>query len=96
MHDAQGHETAADAKPSPEELKRLSEELAAAWALLPQLADLPAFREQYPSRGNAVYTTPVVLWMLLWQRMSPDSTLEAALKNLIQTRPSLLPEPPFL
>ena len=34
----------------------------------------------------------VVLWMLVYQRLKPDASLENAVKHLIDTRPSYLPE----
>lgn len=46
--------------------------------------------QRHPVRGNAVYTTSLVLWMVVYQRMSPDSTLEAAVKKLIDSRPVFL------
>ena len=42
-------------------------------------------------RENAVYTTSAVLWLLVCQRLNPDSSLEAAVKRLIESQPSLLP-----
>jgi hypothetical protein len=63
-----------------------------AFALLAELVDLSEADERHPVRGNAVYTTSVVLWMLVYQRMSPDSSLEAAVKALIEAQPACLPE----
>ena len=63
-----------------------------AFNTLPELIHFPEFDALYPSADNAVYSTSVVLWMLTYQRLSPDSTLEAAVKRLVQDQPDLLPE----
>lgn len=47
--------------------------------------------QEYPLRGNAVFINSVVLLMLLYQRMCPDKSLEAAVKVLLETMPSILP-----
>lgn len=47
--------------------------------------------QEYPQRGNAVFINSVVLLMLLYQRMCPDKSLEAAVKVLLETMPSILP-----
>lgn len=48
--------------------------------------------QEFPLRGNAVFINSVVLLMLLYQRMSPDKSLEAAVKMLLETLPSILPD----
>ena len=53
--------------------------------------DLQRADELFPVRGNAVYGTSVVLWMLVYQRMSPDAMREAAVQKLLETRPGLWP-----
>jgi hypothetical protein len=63
-----------------------------AFGLLEQLVDLSQANQLAPLRSNAVYLTSVVLWMLVYQRMNPDSSLEAAVKLLIESRPGLLPD----
>lgn len=63
-----------------------------AFNTLPALIHFLEFVALYPSADNAVYSTSVVLWMLTDQRLSPDSTLEAAVKRLVQDQPDLLPE----
>jgi hypothetical protein len=63
-----------------------------AFALLGDMFDPREADEQFPVRGNAVYSTCVVVWMLVYQRMHPDKSLEAAVKHLIDSRPSFLPE----
>ena len=62
-----------------------------AFELLRDLVDWSAVDQQFPVRGNAVYTTGVVLWMLVSQRMAPERSLESAVKRLIDTQPDFLP-----
>lgn len=62
-----------------------------AFELLGGLVDLSAADELYPKRANAVYTSCVVLWMLIYQRLKPDASLEVAVKHLLETRPAYLP-----
>ena len=63
-----------------------------AFAVLRTLVDFEEVEREHPSRSNAVYTTSVVLWMLVYQRLNPDRSLEAAVKQLIENPPDLLPE----
>ena len=63
-----------------------------AFELLQELVDWSAADVEFPRRGNAVYTTSVVLWMLVSQRMNPERSLESAVKRLIQTQPDFLPQ----
>ena len=63
-----------------------------AFGLLEQLVDLTQADQICPLRANAVYLSSVVLWMLVYQRMNPDSSLEAAVKMLLASRPRLLPD----
>ena len=60
--------------------------------LLSELVDLSEADEFHPMRANAVYTSSVILWMLVHQRLKPDASLEAAVKHLLETRPTYLPE----
>ena len=62
-----------------------------AFELLSQLVDLRTADQLHPVGENAVYTTSVVLWMLVYQRMNPDASLEAAVKELIRAKPDFLP-----
>ena len=62
-----------------------------AFERLRELVDWSAVDRQFPVRENAVYTTSVVLWMLVFQRMNPEASLEAAVKNLIESQPDFLP-----
>lgn len=68
----------------------LDAEFDRAFEMLNGLVDLTQADQLCPIRSNAVYTTSVVLWMLVYQRMSPDSSLEAAVKKLVKSQPSLL------
>jgi hypothetical protein len=63
-----------------------------AFELLSNLVDLSEANELAPKRGNAVFTACVVLWMLIYQRLKRDASLEAAVKHLLDTRPDYLPE----
>jgi len=63
-----------------------------AFERLTQLVDLEHADRLHPVRGNAVYISSVVLWMLVYQRMNPDASLEAAVKKLIDSRPGFLPD----
>ena len=62
-----------------------------AFELLRDLVDWSAADQQFPMRGNAVYTTGVVLWMLVSQRMAPERSWESAVKRLLDTQPDFLP-----
>jgi hypothetical protein len=63
-----------------------------AFEFLKTKIDLSQANGQHPVRANAVYTTAVVLWMLVYQRMNPDKTLEAAVKKLVKSKPNFLPD----
>lgn len=63
-----------------------------AFQVLAQLIDWSKLDQQFPVRENAVFTTSVVLWMLVYQRMKPDASLEAAVKTLIEAKPAFLPD----
>ena len=62
-----------------------------AFKLLQSLVEFSDASELFPKRANAVYTASVVLWMLVYQRLKPDASLEAAVKHLIETKPDYLP-----
>lgn len=79
-------------KPSIEFTELQSEEFDKSFELLSGLVDLSYADELHPKRGNAVYTSCVVLWMLIYQRMKPDASLEAAVKHLLETQPDYLPK----
>lgn len=63
-----------------------------AFELLQDLVDWSDLDQQHPVRENAVYTTSVVLWMLVYQRIHSDSSLEAAVKMLVDSDPGFLPQ----
>ena len=71
---------------------RLDVEFDRAFELLRQIVDFDQVDQMHPVRSNAVYTTSLVLWMLVYQRMSIDSTLEAAVKKMIEAQPVFLPK----
>jgi hypothetical protein len=63
----------------------------AAFQSLQTLVDWKQIDLDHPRRENAVYKTSVILWMLIFQRLNPDATLEAAVKKLLDCLPALLP-----
>ncbi|MFH1303048.1 MAG: IS4 family transposase [Planctomycetota bacterium] len=71
---------------------KLDQEFDKAFEQIQELVDLSQADLLHPTRSNAVYTTSVVLWMLVYQRMNPDASLEAAVKKLLDSRPDLLPD----
>src|SRR5690606_2577922 len=75
-------------KQSPEQIL----EFDRAFEQLKDLVDLRQADQLHPRRPNAIYTACVVLWMLIFQRLKPDASLEAAVKHLIENQPDYLPE----
>jgi hypothetical protein len=69
---------------------RLDLEFDRAFEQLRQLVDFDQVDDMFPVAAHGVYTTPLVLWMLVYQRMSPDSSLEAAVKKMLEARPVFL------
>ena len=63
-----------------------------AYEFLTTIVDMREADRLHPVRENAVYTSSVVLWMLVYQRMNPDASLEAAVKKLIDSKPNFLPD----
>lgn len=63
-----------------------------AFAFLRTLVDFAEAERRHPSRDNAVYTTSVILWMLVFQRLNPEVSLEAAVKQLIENPPDFIPD----
>jgi len=63
-----------------------------AFERLSELVDMSEADIYNPMRANAVFTSSVVLWMLVYQRLRPDASLESAVKHLLETRPSYLPD----
>jgi hypothetical protein len=60
--------------------------------LLRKFVDLRQADEMLPLGPGAVYTASVVLWLLVFQRLQPQSTLEAAVKQLIASAPEFCPD----
>jgi len=69
-----------------------SAEFDKAFERLSELVEMSEADIYHPMRANAVFTSSVVLWMLVYQRLKPDASLEAAVKHLLETRPSYLPD----
>ena len=63
-----------------------------AFGLMTELVDLRLADEMQPLGPGAVYTTSVVLWMLVFQRMHGGASLEAAVKKFILTKPDFCPD----
>lgn len=61
-----------------------------AFALLGELVDFSEADIYSPLRANAIFTSSVVLWMLISQRLNPGASLQSAVKHLLETRPQLL------
>ena len=60
--------------------------------MLQGLVDWRELDRLFPMRGNAVYSSSVVLWMLVFQRMNAKkSTLQAAVKMFLKDKPSFVP-----
>ncbi len=60
--------------------------------LLQQLVNVEDANKLVAQRAHTVFTAYLVLWMLVYQRLMPDASLENAEKHLIETRPSYLPD----
>jgi hypothetical protein len=60
--------------------------------LLQQLVNFEDANELFAQRAHTVYNACVVLWMLVYQRLKPDASLENAVKHLLDTRPNYLPK----
>jgi len=60
--------------------------------LLLKLVDLQQADRLAPLGPAAVYTTSVVLWMLVYQRMNAGVTLEKAVLHLLNSAPELCPD----
>jgi hypothetical protein len=63
-----------------------------AFQLLLKLVDLRLADELQPRGPGAVYITSVILWLLVYQRLSPRTSLEMAVKHLQETAPQLCPD----
>jgi len=69
---------------------RLDVEFDKAFEQLQQLVDFSLIDSMFPLAPQSVYTNALVLWMLVYQRISSDSSLEAAVKKMIEAQPAFL------
>jgi hypothetical protein len=60
--------------------------------LLLKLVDLRRADEKMPLAPSAIYTASVVLWLLVYQRLQPQATLETAVKHLLASAPDFCPD----
>ena len=60
-----------------------------AFELLNMLVDLRLADELLPLGRGAIYTTSVVLWLLVYQRLHKNATLQAAVKQLLDSASDL-------
>lgn len=63
-----------------------------AFARLGDLVDFEEADELFRQRAHTIYTASVVLWMLVCQRLRPETSLIDVVKHLHETHPNLLPE----
>jgi hypothetical protein len=63
-----------------------------AFELLLQLVDLQEADEIQPLGRAAVYTTSVVLWLLVYQRLRSNTSLSGAVKHLLKNAPRVCPD----
>lgn len=68
------------------------EQFDKAFELFRELVDLDELDEIEPSGPQTVFTSAVVVWMLIYQRLNTDASLEATVKHLVETMPQLLPD----
>ena len=62
-----------------------------AFELLCDLVDFEEADQLFVQRAHTVFTASVVLWMLVYQRLKPDTSLENTVKHLLETQPQHLP-----
>lgn len=63
-----------------------------AFELLRTLVDMGIADELAPLGSAAIYTTSVVLWLLIYQRLNHSATLDVAVKKLWDSRNDLCPD----
>lgn len=68
------------------------EQFDRAFELFCELVDLDELDEFEPSSPQTVFTSAVVVWMLIYQRLNTDASLETTVKYLVETMPRLLPD----
>lgn len=73
---------------SPEQQREFDQ----AFLLLNSLIDMGLADKLAPLGPAAIYTTSVVLWLLIYQRLNHSATLEAAVKKLWDSRNDLCPD----
>jgi len=71
--------------------KKLAAEFDQAFERLRSLVDLEEANQMFQQPPQTVFTASVVLWMLVYQRLKPDASLENAVKHLTETLPLHLP-----
>lgn len=67
----------------------LDTEFDKAFEILRDLVDLSEADQRMPLGPAAVYTASVVLWMLVYQRLSPKASLETAVKHFLDSNPQI-------
>jgi hypothetical protein len=77
--------------------KKLTDEEAAAllaesFELMNSLVDLSEADELQPLGPGTIYTASVVLWLLIYQRLNKNATLENAVDYLVDNAPHLCPK----
>lgn len=60
-----------------------------AFELLGSFIDLAKVDERDPLGSAAIYTSSVVLWLLVYQRLNKNASLDVAVKQLLATAPKL-------
>jgi hypothetical protein len=70
----------------------LDAEFDKAFELLLRLVDLRKANVLMPLGPAAIYTASVVLYLLVYQRLNGNCSLEAAVKHLLETAPHLCPD----
>lgn len=63
-----------------------------AFELLNTLVDMRLADKLEPRGPGAIYTTSIVLWLLVYQRLYKNATLQAAVKQLLDSAPDLCPD----
>lgn len=63
-----------------------------AFELLAPLVDLRQADQLMPLGPAAVYTASVVLWLLVYQRLNRNASLQAAVTHLVESAPHLCPD----
>ncbi|QDU96631.1 IS4 family transposase [Lignipirellula cremea] len=67
-------------------------EFDAVFAQLEEIVDLRQADELQPSHAQTIYTSGVVLWLLVLQRLRGGCSMAEAVKALIEQRPDIVPD----